>query len=158
MGAIAFDTHLFVKELTEAGMPEPQAEVLAANQARLIDDKLATKQDLKELALGRDVKELETTLKHDMKELETTLKRDMTELETTLKHDMKELETTLKHDMKELETTLKHGIETLRQETKLDIAEVKRDIAQSQASTIKWLVSLSIGQGALVVALIKLLP
>ncbi len=116
MGAIAFDTHLFVKELTQAGMPEPQAEVLAANQARLIDEKLATKQDLKELelALGRDIKELETTLKH--------------------------------------------GIETLRQETKLDIAEVKRDIAQSQASTIKWLVSLSIGQGALVVALIKLIP
>ena len=45
------DTHAFVKELTDAGMPEPQAEVLARTHAKLIDEKLATKQDLKELEL-----------------------------------------------------------------------------------------------------------
>ena len=51
MGTVTFDTHAFVKELTGAGMPEEQAEVLARSQAALIDDKLATKQDLKELEL-----------------------------------------------------------------------------------------------------------
>ena len=51
MGTIVFDTHAFVKELTEAGMPEAQAEVLARSQANLIDEKLATKEDLKELEL-----------------------------------------------------------------------------------------------------------
>ena len=51
MASIAFDTHAFVKELTAAGMPEAQAEVLANSQAKLIDEKLATKQDLKELEL-----------------------------------------------------------------------------------------------------------
>ena len=51
MAAIIFDTHAFVKELTQAGMPEEQAEVLARSQASLIDEKLATKQDLKELEL-----------------------------------------------------------------------------------------------------------
>ena len=62
--SIAFDTHAFVKELTEAGMPEAQAEVLANSQAKLIDEKLATKQDLKELEerLRRDMKELEFRL------------------------------------------------------------------------------------------------
>ena len=49
MDSIVFDTHAFVKELTDAGLPEPQAEVLARTHARLIDEKLATKQDLKEL-------------------------------------------------------------------------------------------------------------
>ena len=57
MAAIIFDTHAFVKELTQAGMPEEQAEVLARSQATLIDEKLATKQDLKELELR---------LKHDL--------------------------------------------------------------------------------------------
>ncbi len=57
MAAIIFDTHAFVKELTQAGMPEEQAEVLARSQAALIDEKLATKQDLKELELR---------LKHDL--------------------------------------------------------------------------------------------
>ena len=57
MDSIVFDTHAFVKELTDAGMPEPQAEVLARTHAKLIDEKLATKQDLKELELR---------LKHDL--------------------------------------------------------------------------------------------
>ena len=51
MSSIAFDTHAFVKDLTRAGMPEEQAELLARSQATLIDEKLATKQDLKELEL-----------------------------------------------------------------------------------------------------------
>ena len=75
MATLTFDTHAFVKELTQAGMPEEQAEVLARSQAMLIDEKLATKQDLKELELR---------LKRDMKELEMRLKRDIQEL----KHDM----------------------------------------------------------------------
>ena len=51
MATIVFDTHAFVKELAEAGMPEKQAEVLARSQATLINETLATKQDLKELEL-----------------------------------------------------------------------------------------------------------
>ena len=41
MTSIVFDTHAFVKELAEAGMPEKQAEVLARSQATLIDETLA---------------------------------------------------------------------------------------------------------------------
>ena len=64
MSTIAFDTHALVKELTRAGMPEEQAEVLARSQAALIDEKLATNQDLKklELAVKQDLKELELRL------------------------------------------------------------------------------------------------
>ena len=75
MATLTFDTHAFVKELTQAGMPEEQAEVLARSQATLIDEKLATKQDLKELELR---------LKRDIQEL----KRDIQEMELRLKHDM----------------------------------------------------------------------
>lgn len=52
-----FDTHALVKRLMEAGMPERQAEVLVESQAHLLDEKLATKQDLQHLALR---------LKHDL--------------------------------------------------------------------------------------------
>ena len=75
MATLTFDTHAFVKELTQAGMPEEQAEVLARSQATLIDEKLATKQDLKELELR---------LKRDIQEL----KRDMQEMVLRLKHDL----------------------------------------------------------------------
>ncbi|MFQ5455410.1 MAG: hypothetical protein ACE5EA_04285, partial [Nitrospirota bacterium] len=85
--AIAFDTYAYAKKLKIAGFTEEQAEVQTEAIAELVDERLSTKYDLKEL---------ENTLKRDMKELETSLKRDMKELETSLKRDMKELETSLK--------------------------------------------------------------
>ena len=64
MSSIAFDTHAFVKDLTRAGMPEEQAELLARSRATPIDEKLATKQDLKALGarLCRGMRELELRL------------------------------------------------------------------------------------------------
>ena len=44
--AIAFDTHRFVKRLTETGFTEAQAEALADEQVTLLNSNLATKQDL----------------------------------------------------------------------------------------------------------------
>ena len=51
MDSMVFDAHAFVKELTNAGMPERQAEVLARTHAKSIDEKLTTKRDLKALEL-----------------------------------------------------------------------------------------------------------
>ena len=44
--AIAFDTHRYVKRLTENGFTEKQAETLAEEQAALLNGNLATKADL----------------------------------------------------------------------------------------------------------------
>ena len=56
MSALTFDTHKFIKRLTEAGMPLGQAEVLAEEQAKLIDERLATKDDLKMMELRLSMK------------------------------------------------------------------------------------------------------
>ena len=126
---IAFDTHRYVKRLTGAGMPEPQAEVIADEQRALIEDQLATKRDLKELeaATRRDIKELEVAIKtletntrRDNEELKTELKRDIKELEVVIKtleantrRDNEELKAGLKRDIKEMEARLEHRL-TLR--------------------------------------------
>ena len=44
--AIAFDTHKFVKNLTQHGFTEEQAEVLANEQVNLLNSNLATKADI----------------------------------------------------------------------------------------------------------------
>ncbi|EGY29133.1 hypothetical protein Rin_00009150 [Candidatus Regiella insecticola 5.15] len=46
MSSLVFDTHNFVKKLTKAGMPEVQAEILASEQANLIENLLAIKKDI----------------------------------------------------------------------------------------------------------------
>lgn len=56
MSSLVFDTHAFVKKLTNAGMPEAQAEILAQEQANLIENRLATKADITTLEKNIEMK------------------------------------------------------------------------------------------------------
>ena len=47
--AIAFDTHRFIKRLTESGFTEKQAETLAEEHVALLNANLATKADIAEV-------------------------------------------------------------------------------------------------------------
>lgn len=53
---IAFDTHRFVKRLTESGFTERQAETLAEEHVALLNANLATKTDI--MALKTDIAEV----------------------------------------------------------------------------------------------------
>lgn len=55
--AVAFDTLSYVKKLRDAGVPERQAEAQAEAMVELVEERLATKQDIRDLQ--RDIKELE---------------------------------------------------------------------------------------------------
>lgn len=66
MTTMAFDTLQFAKKLIGAGVPQHQAEVQAEAIAELVQEKLATKTDLKEL---------ETNLKFDTANLKVELIR-----------------------------------------------------------------------------------
>ena len=58
--AIAFDTHRFVKRLTESGFTEQQAETLAAEHVDLLNANLATKADVAEIKAGIEALRQET--------------------------------------------------------------------------------------------------
>lgn len=62
--AIAFDTLAYAKKLKAVGFTEAQAELQAEAIAELIEERLATKQDIKELEIhmGTRLKELELRL------------------------------------------------------------------------------------------------
>ena len=46
-----FDTHQFIKRMTDAGFTPTQAEALCDERIKLINNNLATKQDIQELRL-----------------------------------------------------------------------------------------------------------
>ena len=79
MANIAFDTHKFVKDLTNTGMATNQAEVLADHYATLLNDRLATKDDIEQLrnAGKGDIEQLRTEVKNDIKQLRTEVKKDI---------------------------------------------------------------------------------
>ena len=49
MSSIAFDTSAYAKKLRTAGFNAQQTEALAEAQAELVDERLATKHDLRKL-------------------------------------------------------------------------------------------------------------
>lgn len=80
--AIAFDTHRFVKHLTQVGFTLGQAEALAEEQVNLINSNLATKADIAavEAALKADIAAVEAALKTDI----ATIKADTAALKVDL--------------------------------------------------------------------------
>jgi len=90
MTAATFDALDYFNELKAVGVPEPQAQVHAHAIARLIDEKLATKDDLKKLKLAtkEDFRRLEKATKEDIKRLEETTKHDIQSLEERLTYKL----------------------------------------------------------------------
>jgi hypothetical protein len=68
MTTISFDTLAYAKKLLSAGFTQQQAEVQAEALKDIIDDRLATKDDIKETNL--QIRESEKNLRHEMKEME----------------------------------------------------------------------------------------
>ena len=138
--AITFDTHSLVKRLKSVGFTEDQSEVFAEEQARIINERLATKQDTKEI--DAKIESVRAELKRDMKGLETNLKRDIKELDAKFESVRSEL----KRDIKELDAK----IESVRVELKRDMKELEYRM------TIKLGTLMVVAVGA-VAALVKLL-
>ena len=109
MSRVAFDTHAFVKCLTQAGMDEQQAEALVACQVQLINDSLATKQDIEEVKLDieevkRDIEEV----KRDIEEVKLDIqavKKDIEEVKLDIQAVKKDI-AALKTDMQKMELRL----------------------------------------------------
>ncbi|MGB1464374.1 MAG: hypothetical protein ACPG8C_06280 [Parvibaculales bacterium] len=60
MSSLAFDTHKFVTDLTKAGMDTGMAEVLANHYTSLMDDRIATKDNIE--FLRKDIESMEERL------------------------------------------------------------------------------------------------
>ncbi len=69
--AIAFDTHRFVKRLTESGFTEKQAETLAEEHVTLLNANLATKTDIAEIKAG--IAEIMAETKTDIAEVKADI-------------------------------------------------------------------------------------
>ena len=87
--AIAFDTHKFVKHLTEKGFTEEQAEALAIEQVNLLNGNLATKADIAIIqrdieALRKDIEALRKDTKAEVEALRQETRANMEALKVDL--------------------------------------------------------------------------
>jgi len=68
MRTLAFDTLEFAKKLKAANFTQDQAEALAEAIAGIVEERLGSKQDLKELEIRLEarLREMELRLRHDL--------------------------------------------------------------------------------------------
>ena len=104
--AIAFDTHRFVKRLTDCGFTEKQAETLAEEHVALLNANLATKADI------------------------AAIKADIEALRQETKAGIDALRQETKAGIEALRQETKGDIEALRHETRAAIATVKADLVK----------------------------
>ena len=80
--AIAFDTHRFVKRLTDCGFTEKQAETLADEHVALLNANLATKADIARVEAGIDALRQETNT--GIEKLRQETKTDIAKIEARI--------------------------------------------------------------------------
>ena len=107
--AITFDTLAFANKLKAVGIDPKHAEAQASAQAELfaalVEDKLATKEDLKNFATKDDIKKLEQDFKKldsDIKNLELINKQHIEQLN----EKMNQIESRMETKMDALENRL----------------------------------------------------
>ena len=137
--ALAFDSHQFVKHLTDSGFTEEQAEALATEQVALLTSNLATKAEL--ALVQREIEALRQETKAEL----ALVQREIEALRQETKAEL----ALVQREIEALRQETKANIEALRQETKANIEGLKSDL-------LKWLFGALIAQGGLIVALMKL--
>ena len=138
--ALIFDTHEDIRELVEAGMPEPQAETVVRQRVRLLERNLATKADIAET--NASIETLRQETKADIAATNANIE--------TLRQETKADIAATNANIETLRQETRANIETLRQETEKLIALGKNDI-------VKWVVGANLGVAAMIFAAIKLL-
>ena len=108
-----FDSHRFVKRLTDAGMDERVAEVLADEQVALLTGNLATRTALAdtEAGLRTNLKGMETGLRKDLQDRDASLRKDLKAMETGLRKDLQDRDASLRKDLKAMETGLRKDLQ-----------------------------------------------
>ncbi len=116
--AIAFDTHRFVKHLTENGFTEQQAEVLADEQVHLLNTNLATQADV--AAIHQDIDALRQETKASLVGVQREIEVLRQETKASLVGVQREIEV-LRQETQANIATVRQEIDALRQETKANM-------------------------------------
>jgi ethanolamine utilization microcompartment shell protein EutS len=141
MNEFLFDTLELKKSLENVGVPARQAEKYIEVMAKIINDKLATKSDLKlsELTLKNDIKAVEVALRNDITAVEAALRNDITAVETALRNNISAVEKALKNDISAVEVALEHTEISIRNDMEVKFGKVNTKFAELELNINKAL-------------------
>ncbi len=140
MNAVLFDTLAFARRMEAVGFTRAQAEAMAEEQAKLIDERLATKTDIERIHADIDALRQETKGNIERLRQEAEANIDRRRRETAAEIERLRQETTA--DIERLRQETRENIERLRQETASGMESLRltnrSDLAESRWEVVKW--------------------
>ena len=131
--AIAFDTHRFVKNLTQSGFTEQQAEALANEQVHLLNSNLATKVDI--LAVKADIQAVQA----GVQVVQTAVQADIQAVQA---------------DVQAVKAAVQADVQVVKADLEAFKLGLEAKIEASKVELLKWMVMAMIAQGTLIIAMV----
>jgi hypothetical protein len=91
VNALSFDTLAYARRMEAVGFTRAQAEAMAEEQAKLIDERLATKADIE--LVRRDIESLRQSTKTEIESLRQSTKADIEPLRLIARVDLRKATT-----------------------------------------------------------------
>ena len=139
--AIAFDTHRFVKNLTESGFTEKQAEALANEQIQLLNSNLATKVDI--AAVRADVETVNAQV--ELVKAQVEMVKAQVEM---VRADVEMVRADVE--------VVRADVEVVKAGLEAQIEESRADVLASQNNMLRWMITAMVALAGLIVAVVKL--
>ena len=153
-----FDSHRFVKRLTDAGVSEEVAEILADEHAsRIIPADVATKADVADVRVGTkaDIDQVRAGTKADIDEAKAATKASIDEAKAGTKASIDEAKAATKASIDEAKAATKADIDAaearIRAELATAMAGFKDVVADYKTSTLKWMFGMMMAFTGLVI-------
>ena len=171
--AIAFDTHQFIKHLTNNGFTEQQAEALANEQVTLLNSNLATKTEI--AAIHREIEALRLESKADIEKFRSATKADVAAIhkdtedgreeshnqrkatETALNNQRKATEVAFDNQRKAMEAAFDNQWKATQAAFEIQRKNTEAALEAFKVELLKWMFGALIAQGGLIVGLIALI-
>jgi hypothetical protein len=148
---VLLDTLTYARKLRDAGFTDAQAQAVTEGLAFVLEERLATKQDLHDLRMAtkQDLDDLRMATKQDLDDHDHRMatKQDLDALRLATKQDLDALRMATKQDLLDLEARLDakidRKIDDLRREMILRTSELERQL------TVRLGAMLAFGLGAM---------
>jgi hypothetical protein len=146
---VLLDTLAYARKLRDAGFTDAQAQAVTEGLAFVLEERLATKQDLHDLRMAtkQDLDDHRMATKQDLDDHRMATKQDLDALRLATKQDLDALRMATKQDLRDLEARLDakidRKIDDLRREMLLRTSELERQL------TVRLGAMLAFGLGAM---------
>ena len=146
-----FDTHKFVKRLTEVGLDERIAETLADEQVKLLTSQLATKAELANIA--RDIERMRQETQSSVEQSRQETQSSIEQLRQETQSSIEQLRLETQSSIEQLRLEMQSSTEQLRQDTKSQNENLRLDVDYKIEKVIAELVRWIAAFGMTIIAL-----